>query len=141
MSIELRALSYKRCLSLSKSWFCTSTCSVTKAQGSQLITKKAPLGATDNRQVWSTQCGMPVKKSFKKNQSAVGTTETSLSCLQHFLYHHGHECRGFVLRTPPPAYILSSLCDSELRILTQTYRLSNLVTLCLCVSVTFLILN
>ena len=37
-----------------------------KAQGSLLIAKKiAPLGATDNRQVWSTQCGMPVKINSK----------------------------------------------------------------------------
>ncbi len=35
----------------------------------------------------------------------------TLSCLQHFLYHYGYECRGSVLRTTPPAWKLSSLRD------------------------------
>ena len=50
------------------------------------------------------------KNELPKNQSAEGTTEkTLLSCLQHFLYHYIHEYRGSVLRTPPPAWKLSSL--------------------------------
>jgi hypothetical protein len=52
-----------------------------------------------------------LQKMFKINQSAEGATENISVVPSALLYQSGHECRGSVLRTAPPAWELSSLRD------------------------------
>ena len=83
------------------------------------------VGATVPRQVMKHAVRNPCKiRLQKKSKRRRCDRKIPLSCLRHFLYHHGYECRGSVLRTPPPAYILSSLtgllpvdcCHEKIRI-------------------------